>query len=254
MRLLILDTETTGLDAGLGHRIIELAAVEIIHRRPTGRHLHLYLDPEREIDAGATEVHGMTWDDLKGKPKFRDVVPEFLDFAGGAKWIIHNAAFDVGFLDREFAQAGFPGCAMVHRGIIDTLEMSRDAFPGKRHNLSALCERFGISNVQRSLHGALLDAQLLAEVYLAMTRGQESLTIDLGARATGADTIAQAAWGQRSTPATPGRDRAHGRGTGGAPRLSGNSGSRVQQRLRVVEARPKQPVRRAGQHLTVTSL
>ncbi|MBA3508402.1 MAG: DNA polymerase III subunit epsilon [Betaproteobacteria bacterium] len=195
MRLLILDTETTGLDAGLGHRIIELAAVEIIHRRPTGRHLHVYLDPEREIDAGATEVHGMTWDDLKGKPKFRDVVPEFLDFAGGAKWIIHNAAFDVGFLDREFAQAGFPGCAMVHRGIIDTLEMSRDAFPGKRHNLSALCERFGISNVQRSLHGALLDAQLLAEVYLAMTRGQESLTIDLGARATGADTIAQAAWG-----------------------------------------------------------
>ena len=195
MRLLILDTETTGLDATLGHRIIELAAVEIIHRRLTGRHLHVYLDPEREIDAGATEVHGMTWDDLKGKPTFRDVVSEFLDFARGATWIIHNAPFDVGFLDREFAQAGFPGCAMVHRGIIDTLEMSRDAFPGKRHNLSALCERFGISNIHRSLHGALLDAQLLAEVYLAMTRGQESLTIDLGAVATGAETIAQAAWG-----------------------------------------------------------
>ena len=109
--------------------------------------------------------------------------------------IIHNAAFDVGFLDREFERAGFPACAKVHNGIIDTLEMARDVFPGKRHNLSALCERFGISNAQRSLHGALLDAQLLAEVYLAMTRGQESLTIDLGARATGAETILQAAWG-----------------------------------------------------------
>jgi len=195
MRLLILDTETTGLDATLGHRIIELAAVEIIHRRPTGRHLHMYFDPDREIDAGATDVHGLTWDDLKGKPKFRDAVPELLDFVGGAQWIIHNAPFDLGFLDREFARAGFPGCATVHRGIIDTLEMSRDVFPGKRHNLSALCERFGISNIRRSLHGALLDAQLLAEVYLAMTRGQESLTIDLGARPMGADTMAQAAWG-----------------------------------------------------------
>ena len=195
MRLLILDTETTGIDATLGHRVIELAAVEIIQRRPTGRHLHVYLDPEREIDAGATEVHGMTWDDLKGKPKFRDVVPEFLDFAGGATWIIHNAPFDLGFLDREFAQAGLPGCARIHSGVIDTLEMARDALPGRRHNLSALCERFGISNVQRSLHGALLDAQLLAEVYLAMTRGQESLTIDLGARTIGPETLAQGAWG-----------------------------------------------------------
>ena len=190
MRHLVLDTETTGLDPRLGHRIIEIAAVEFLHRRPTGRNLHLYVDPEREIDAGAADVHGLTWESLKGKPKFHDVAPQLLDFARGAMWVIHNAPFDVGFLDLELERAGFPPCATLHDGLIDTLTLAREAFPGKRNNLNALCERFGISNAHRTLHGALLDAQLLGEVYLAMTRGQESLTIDMGA---GAPRLAVAA-------------------------------------------------------------
>jgi DNA polymerase III subunit epsilon len=181
MRQIILDTETTGLDPKLGHRIIEVAAVELIDRRQTGRTLQIYVDPEREIDAGASEVHGKTWEDLKGQPKFAEIAPAFLDFARGATWVIHNAPFDVGFLDREFGYATLPPCADVYGGLIDTLALAREAFPGKRNNLDALCERFGVSNAHRTLHGALLDAQLLAEVYLAMTRGQESLTIDMGA-------------------------------------------------------------------------
>jgi DNA polymerase-3 subunit epsilon len=183
MRQLILDTETTGLDPKLGHRIIEIAAVELVDRRPTGRNLHLYCDPEREIDAGATQVHGMTWDDLRDKSKFRDVAAEIVEFGRGAEWIIHNAPFDIGFLDAEFARIEEPPCASVYAALIDTLAMAREAFPGKRNNLDALCERMGVSNAHRTLHGALLDAQLLAEVYLALTRGQDSLTIDMGAGA-----------------------------------------------------------------------
>ena len=179
MRQIILDTETTGLYADQGHRIIELAGLEVVNRRATGRTIHFYMDPEREIDAGASQVHGMTWEDLKGKPKFRDVAPEFLDFARGAEWVIHNAPFDVAFLDVELRLAGLPRCAEIYGGLIDTLALARETFPGKRNNLDALCERFGIDNAQRTLHGALLDAQLLAEVYLAMTRGQETLIIDL---------------------------------------------------------------------------
>jgi DNA polymerase-3 subunit epsilon len=186
MRQLVLDTETTGLDPKLGHRIIEIAAVELVDRRPTGRNLHLYVNPEREIDAGATQVHGMTAEDLQDKPKFRDVAVDFLEFVRGAEWIIHNAPFDIGFLDGEFARLDMPPCATVHAALTDTLAMAREAFPGKRNNLDALCERFGVSNAQRTLHGALLDAELLAEVYLAMTRGQESLTIDLGSGARAA--------------------------------------------------------------------
>jgi DNA polymerase-3 subunit epsilon len=181
MRQLILDTETTGLDPKLGHRIIEIAAVELVDRRPTGRNLHLYCDPEREIDAGATQVHGMTWDDLRDKSKFRDVAAEIVEFARGAEWIIHNAPFDIGFLDAEFARIEQPACGTVYAALTDTLAMAREAFPGKRNNLDALCERMGVSNAHRTLHGALLDAQLLAEVYLALTRGQDSLTIDMGA-------------------------------------------------------------------------
>ncbi|MCC7327763.1 MAG: DNA polymerase III subunit epsilon [Burkholderiales bacterium] len=181
MRQLIIDTETTGLDAKQGHRIIEFAALELVDRRPTGRSLHLHFDPEREIDIGATEVHGMTWDDLKSRPKFQDQARQIVEFVRGAEWIIHNAPFDVGFLDREFEHCALSGCATLYGGLIDTLAMAREAFPGKRNNLDALCERFGVSNAHRTLHGALLDAQLLAEVYLAMTRGQESLTIELGA-------------------------------------------------------------------------
>ncbi|MEP7182363.1 MAG: DNA polymerase III subunit epsilon [Betaproteobacteria bacterium] len=181
MRQLILDTETTGLDSKQGHRIIELAGLEVVNRRATGRTVHFYLDPEREIDAGATEVHGMTWDDLKGKPRFRDVAADFLEIARGAEWIIHNAPFDIAFLDVEFALAGLPASRDVFGGLVDTLALARETFPGKRNSLDALCERFGVDNAHRTLHGALLDAQLLAEVWLMLTRGQETLTIDIGA-------------------------------------------------------------------------
>ncbi|HET7031593.1 MAG TPA: DNA polymerase III subunit epsilon [Casimicrobiaceae bacterium] len=180
MRQIIIDTETTGLDPQ-DHRIIEFAALELVDRRVTGRTVHFRVNPERDIDFAATEVHGMTWEDLKSQPKFCDVAAEFLDFARGAEWIIHNAPFDVGFLDAELKRAGIPSCSELYAGLIDTLALARDLYPGKRNGLDALCERFGIDNSHRSIHGALLDAQLLAEAYLAMTRGQESLTIDMAA-------------------------------------------------------------------------
>ncbi|MCC6869278.1 MAG: DNA polymerase III subunit epsilon [Burkholderiales bacterium] len=182
MRQLVIDTETTGLDPRDGHRIIEFAALELVDRRPTGRAVHLHFDPEREVDAGATEVHGKTWEDLKGQPRFRDRVVEIVEFVRGAQWVIHNAPFDLAFIDVELGLLEQPPTAALHDGVIDTLALAREIFPGKRNNLDALCERFGVSNAQRTLHGALLDAQLLAEVYLAMTRGQESLTIDMGER------------------------------------------------------------------------
>jgi len=180
-RELILDTETTGLDPQLGHRVIELAGLEVVNRRATGRHVHFHVDPEREIDFAATEIHGKTWEDLKGKPRFRDIAAEFIDLARGAQWVIHNAPFDLAFLDRELKLAGMPCCSDLHAGVVDTLALARELYPGKRNSLDALCERFSIDNTGRTLHGALLDTQLLAEVYLAMTRGQESLTIDIAA-------------------------------------------------------------------------
>ncbi len=189
MRQLILDTETTGLDPKQGHRIIEIGGVELVDRRPTGRHLHLYVNPEREIDAGATEVHGFTWEMLREKPRFADVVGEFMGFARGAQWIIHNAAFDIGFLDEELRRLQLPTTAALASDVIDTFTLAREQFPGKRNNLDALCERLGVANAHRTLHGALLDAQLLSEVYLAMTRGQETLTIDLIAPATILGTV-----------------------------------------------------------------
>jgi DNA polymerase-3 subunit epsilon len=178
MRQLILDTETTGLDPK-DHRIIEIAAVELIDRRPTGRSVHFYVNPDQEIDFGATEVHGLSWEMLKDKPKFGEIAEEFVAFASGAQWIIHNAPFDVAFLDGELSRLGMSTSAAIAAEVVDTLALARDQFPGKRNNLDALCERFGVANAHRTLHGALLDAQLLAEVYLAMTRGQESLTIDI---------------------------------------------------------------------------
>ena len=181
MRQIIFDTETTGLDPGQGHRIIEIAGVELVDRRPTGRNIHFYVNPEREIDTGATDVHGIIWEDLKEKPRFCEIAGELVEFARGAQWIIHNAPFDLAFLDAEFSQVGLPRSVEIHVGCVDTLALARDQFPGKKNSLDALCERFGVANAHRTLHGALLDAQLLAEVYLAMTRGQESLTIELAA-------------------------------------------------------------------------
>jgi DNA polymerase-3 subunit epsilon len=179
MRQVIVDTETTGLDPKQGHRIIEFAALEVVNRRVTGRSVHFRVDPEREIDAGATEVHGMTRDDLRDKPKFREVAADIIDFVRGAEWIIHNAPFDIGFIDAELRLASLPPCTEIYAGLVDTLALARELYPGKRNSLDALCERFGVDHAHRAMHGALLDAQLLAEVYLTMTRGQETLTIDM---------------------------------------------------------------------------
>ncbi len=200
MRQIVLDTETTGLDPRQGHRIIEIAALEVVDRRPTGRHVHFYFNPEREIDPAATEVHGMTWEDLKDRPRFRDVVGELCEFLRGAEWVIHNAPFDVAFLDAELGLCELPPCAKLHARVIDTLALAREQFPGKRNSLDALCERFGVDNAERTLHGALLDTRLLADVYLAMTRGQESLTIDI---APHADTRAAVADVRAARPRGP---------------------------------------------------
>ncbi len=180
MRQLILDTETTGLDPSLGHRIIEIAAVEIVNRRFTDRHYHQYVNPEREIEAGAIDVHGITGEFLQDKPKMREVANEFLDFVSGAELIIHNAAFDVGFLDHELALLDLQPISHFCPLVTDTLKIAKGLHPGKRNSLDALCERYQVDNAARTLHGALLDARLLAEVYLAMTRGQESLLMDIG--------------------------------------------------------------------------
>ena len=180
MRQIILDTETTGLDPSLGHRIIEIAAVEIVNRRFTDKTYHQYVNPEREIEAGAIDVHGITGEFLQDKPKMREVAKEFLDFVAGAELIIHNAPFDVGFLDHELALLELQPISHYSPLITDTLKMAKGLHPGKRNSLDALCERYQIDNSVRTLHGALLDARLLAEVYLAMTRGQESLLMDLG--------------------------------------------------------------------------
>jgi len=191
MRQLILDTETTGLNARGGDRILELGCVELVNRRLTGNNLHFYINPERDSDPGALAVHGLTTEFLSDKPKFGEIVDQFRDFIQGADLIIHNAPFDIGFLDAEFALLGLAPVSHHCGEIIDTLAQAKQMFPGKRNSLDALCDRFGISNAHRTLHGALLDSELLAEVYLAMTRGQESLVIDmLGEAQTRSDTEA----------------------------------------------------------------
>ncbi|SFW32005.1 DNA polymerase III subunit epsilon [Luteibacter sp. UNCMF366Tsu5.1] len=184
MRQIVLDTETTGLEAHLGHRLIEIGAVEMIERRPTGRTFHTYLNPERAIDEGARAVTGIEDAFLLDKPFFRDKVDEFLEFIRGAELIIHNAAFDVGFLDAELKMAGPQyGRIADHATVLDTLLMARAMYPGQRNSLDALCKRLGVDNAHRDLHGGLLDAQLLADVYIAMTSGQVALdfAFDAGA-------------------------------------------------------------------------
>lgn len=179
MRQVILDTETTGLSHATGDRIIEIGCVEVVDRRLTDRTFHYYINPERDIDAGAFAVHGLSREFLSDKPVFANIVEELIEFVDGAEIVIHNAAFDLGFLDNEFALLNRPPFRGLASKITDTLVDARQMFPGKRNSLDALCDRFSISNEHRTLHGALLDAQLLAEVYIAMTRGQEDLSIDL---------------------------------------------------------------------------
>jgi DNA polymerase-3 subunit epsilon len=179
MRQIVLDTETTGLNPRTGDRVIEIGCVEMVNRRLTGSNLHVYINPERDSEEGALAVHGLTTEFLSDKPKFAEIAAQLLDYVADAEIIIHNAPFDVGFLDVEFGRLGLPPFRTHVAGVIDTLVQAKSMYPGKRNSLDALCDRYGISNAHRVLHGALLDAELLAEVYLAMTRGQNSLTIDL---------------------------------------------------------------------------
>jgi DNA polymerase III subunit epsilon len=192
MRQIILDTETTGLEPELGHRIIEVAGVELVNRQFTGNNFQRYFNPERESEAGALEIHGLTREFLSDKPRFRDVAAEFLDYLAGAELIIHNSAFDIAFLNRELDLANLKPITDYCTVIVDSLRMARDLHPGKRNGLDALCERYQVDNSARTLHGALLDARLLAEVYLCMTRGQESLIMEAELPAAAAAAAAEA--------------------------------------------------------------
>lgn len=188
LRQVVLDTETTGLDPALGHRVIEIACVEVLNRRVTDSDFHLYLNPDRDSDPGALQVHGLTTEFLRDKPRFKDTARDFLDFVAGSELIIHNAPFDIGFLDAELARIDLPPITQQIAGVVDSLRLAKALHPGRRNSLDALCERYGIDNSSRTLHGALIDARLLAEVYLAMTRGQESLVMDSEA---GARSVSQ---------------------------------------------------------------
>ena len=178
-RQILLDTETTGLNPKLGDRVIEIGCIEMRSRRITDNHFHRYLNPERKSEEGAARVHGISDEFLTDKPKFAEIAKEFVDYVRGAELIIHNAGFDVEFLDLELGRAGLGRLADHVAGVVDSLALARELHPGKRNSLDALCERYAVDNAQRTLHGALLDARLLAEVYLAMTRGQDSLVMDL---------------------------------------------------------------------------
>jgi DNA polymerase-3 subunit epsilon len=178
MRQVVLDTETTGLDWERGHRIIEIGCVELVNRRQTGNNFQCYVNPQREVDEGAQEVHGLSSKDLLDKPLFKDVAESFLEFVDGAELIIHNAPFDIGFLDKELRLANMESRVLGETGqVLDTLILARQIHPGQRNSLDALCKRYGIDNSRRDLHGALLDSLLLAEVYLAMTGGQAALSL-----------------------------------------------------------------------------
>lgn len=180
MRQLFLDTETTGLSAEGGDRVIELGCVELVNRKLTGNNLHFYFNPGRDSHEDALKVHGISNDFLRDKPKFKDVVQEILDYVQDAEIIIHNAAFDVGFLNKELELSGQKPFTTYVEGVVDTLVMAKQMYPGKRNSLDALCDRLGVDNSGRTLHGALLDAELLADVYINLTRGQEALLMEVG--------------------------------------------------------------------------
>ncbi|MEQ1767785.1 MAG: DNA polymerase III subunit epsilon [Methylotenera sp.] len=179
MRQIFLDTETTGLYHAQGHRVIEVAAVEVVNRRLTKQHFHYYLNPDREIDQGAQEVHGISLEFLQDKPRFADIANDLIAFIADAELIMHNAPFDVGFLNCEFGLIEQRPVESIVAKVTDTLKMAKEMRPGQRNSLDALCKHYGIDNSRRTLHGALLDAELLADVYMAMTRGQDSLMMDI---------------------------------------------------------------------------
>jgi DNA polymerase-3 subunit epsilon len=189
MRQIVLDTETTGLSAEGGDRIIELGCVELFARKLTGKNLHFYFNPERDSHEDALKVHGISNEFLRDKPKFAELSDEILDYLSDAEIIIHNAAFDVGFLNKELERVGKKPFKTYVSGVIDTLVMAKEMFPGKRNSLDALCDRLEVDNSGRTLHGALLDAELLADVYINMTRGQEALLIDAGDAPTDTQSV-----------------------------------------------------------------
>jgi DNA polymerase III subunit epsilon len=192
MRQIVLDTETTGLNPRTGDRVIEIGCVEIFNRKLTGNNYHRYINPERDSDEGALAVHGLTTEFLSDKPKFHEIAEELREFIQGAEVIIHNAPFDLGFLNHEFERAGLPPFVKHVTSVIDTLVHAKELHPGKRNSLDALCDRYGISNAHRKLHGALLDSELLADVYLAMTRGQNMLSMDVEIESAGGSQLLEA--------------------------------------------------------------
>lgn len=192
MRQIVLDTETTGLNPRTGDRVIEVGCVEIFNRKLTGNNFHRYINPERDSDEAALAVHGLTTEFLSDKPKFHEIAEELREYIKGAEVIIHNAPFDLGFLNHEFVRLGLPPFVEHCSNVIDTLVHAKELHPGKRNSLDALCDRYEISNAHRKLHGALLDAELLADVYLAMTRGQNSLTMDVMVEAASVGDILEA--------------------------------------------------------------
>jgi len=209
MRQVVLDTETTGLSWEKGNRVVEIGCVELVERRPTRRNFQRYLNPDREMEPGAAEVTGLSWDFLRDKPRFAEVAEEFLAFIRGAELVIHNAAFDLGFLDAELARLG-PAFGRISdhvAGVLDTQVLAKQRFPGQRHSLDALCKRLGVDNGHRSLHGALLDAELLADVYLAMSSGQGEFT--LGAAVGPVATTAGPLAAVRRRPLRPEEEAAH---------------------------------------------
>lgn len=190
MRQIVLDTETTGLEHSDGHRIIEIGCVEVSGRIITGNNFHKYLQPDRHIDQGAIEVHGITNEFLSDKPRFQDVMQDFIAYVDGAELVIHNAPFDVGFINAEFKRAGYGKTIEDHCTVLDTLALARETYPGQRNSLDALCRRLDINNAHRTLHGALLDSEILADVYLLMTGGQTDLVLDSDSADADADELA----------------------------------------------------------------
>ena len=200
MRQIFLDTETTGLSADNGDRIIEIGCVELVHRKLTGNNLHFYINPERDSHEDALRVHGISNEFLRDKPKFAEVADEILTYLAGAELIIHNAPFDIGFLDKELERLGKPGLLTHVAGVRDTLVMAKALYPGKRNSLDALCDRLGVDNSDRTLHGALLDAELLADVYICMTRGQDALLMDEPTQDAQGPNVAQVNLGELKLP------------------------------------------------------
>ena len=191
MRQIILDTETTGLSATGGDRILEIGCVELLHRKLTGNHFHQYINPERDSHEDALRVHGITTEFLRDKPKFAEIADDFLAFCADAEIVIHNAAFDVGFLNKELERLGKPPLKSFVSGVLDTLAMAKELYPGKRNSLDALCDRLEVDRTVRDKHGALLDAELLAKVYINLTRGQDALLIDVGDEDTSVVAVPQ---------------------------------------------------------------